>query len=80
MKTFLCLLLLCGQLLATTIVPMSVERLTRASTHVVLAQATEAWTEWDSDHALIYTITRFRVQHSLKGEAGQEILVKQMGG
>lgn len=65
---------------ATTIVPMSVERLARASTAVVLAQSADSWTEWDSSHRLIYTITRFRVQRALKGDAGGEIFVKQLGG
>jgi hypothetical protein len=76
----LCLLLACGQLFSTTIVPMSVERLTRASTNVVLAKATDSWTEWNPEHSLIYTVTRFRVERSIKGTAQQEIVVKQIGG
>jgi hypothetical protein len=78
--TLLCLLLACTQLFSTTIVPMSVERLTRASTNVVLAKATDSWTEWNADHSLIYTVTRFRVERSIKGTAPQELVVKQMGG
>ena len=78
----LCLLLPLLALLAdaTTIVPMTVERLARASTAVVLAESADSWTEWDPSHQLIYTITRFRVERSLKGEAGGEIFVKQLGG
>jgi hypothetical protein len=78
--SLLCLLLIGGQLTATTIVPMSIERLTRASTHVVLGEAADSWVEWNPEHTMIYTVTRFRVQRALKGEAGQAILVKQMGG
>ncbi len=76
----LCLLLAGGPLTATTIVPMSVERLTRASTHIVLGEAADSWTEWNPEHTLIYTVTRIRVQRSLKGDAGDTIFVKQMGG
>lgn len=76
----LCALVAFGPLTATTIVPMSVERLTRASTIVVLGQAADSWTEWNSEHTLIFTVTRFQVQRSLKGDAAQAILVKQMGG
>ena len=73
-------LVICSQLFATTIVPMSVERLTRASTNVVVAQAADSWTEWNSEHTLIYTVTRFNVQRSLKGAAPEALVVKQMGG
>ena len=64
----------------TTIVPMSVERLTEASTHVVVAQAAESWTEWNADQTIVFTVTRFHVSENLKGEAGPTVLVRQMGG
>jgi len=80
MRRALILLLLCAPLLATTVVPMSIERLTRASTHVVVGQAADSWTEWNADRTLIYTVTRFRVQRALKGEAAETIFVQQLGG
>lgn len=76
----LCLAILSSQLTATTIVPMSVERLARASTNVVLGEAGDAWTEWNPEHTLIYTVTRFHVARSIKGESDTTIFVKQMGG
>ncbi len=76
----LCLLLAGGPLTATTIIPMSVERLTRASSDVVLGEAADSWTEWNPEHTLIFTVTRVRVQRALKGDAGDTIFVKQMGG
>lgn len=76
----LCLWLVGSPLTATTVIPMSVERLTRASTNVVLGVAADSWTEWDPQHTLIYTLTRIRVQRSLKGDVGDTIIVKQMGG
>ncbi len=65
---------------STTVVPMSVERLTQASTNVVEARAVEAWSQWDSNRNLIHTYTRFQVMRSLKGSAPTEIVVKQLGG
>src|SRR5438128_2736057 len=76
----LCAMVLTLPLPATTIVPMSVEKLTKASTNVVVAQATDSWTEWNADHTLIFTITRFNVSQSLKGSADQTVTVRQMGG
>src|SRR5712672_3652997 len=65
---------------ATTIVPMSVEDLTQASTHVVVAQALESRTEWNADKTIIFTITTFQVSESLKGQAPHTLVVRQMGG
>jgi|SRR3954470_8884354 hypothetical protein len=79
--SFLAMLLACGlSLSATTIVPMSVEELTRASTNVVVAQAVDSHSEWNADKTLIFTITTFQVSESLKGEAAKTIVVRQMGG
>jgi hypothetical protein len=76
----LTILVLSLALSATSIVPMSIERLTRASSDVIIGESVDSWTEWDANHTLIYTITRFRVQRAIKGQAGGEIFVRQMGG
>jgi len=65
---------------ATTIVPMSVEELTHAASHVVEAHALRSWTSWNAQHTLIYTYTTFQISHTLKGNAAAEITVKQAGG
>ena len=65
---------------ATTVVPMSVERLTRASSHVVRARAVRTWSAWDASHQRIFTYTRFALLKKLKGQAGDTFVVKQMGG
>jgi hypothetical protein len=65
---------------STTIIPMSVERLTQVSTNVVEAQAVDSWTELSANQSLVYTLTRFRVGRSLKGQAGETITVRQIGG
>src|SRR5437899_9128789 len=59
---------------------MSVERLTQASTHVVVGQAISSRSEWNQQHTQIFTYTRFRVARSLKGRSPSEIVVKQLGG
>jgi len=60
---------------ATTIVPMSVEELTHAASHVVEAHALRSWTSWNAQHTLIYTYTTFQISHTLKGNAAAEITV-----
>src|SRR5258705_4218168 len=65
---------------ATTIVPVSVERLTRQSTHIVEAQASQSWSQWNPQHSLIFTYTQFQVARALKGQAPAMIVVKQPGG
>ena len=65
---------------ATTVVPMSLERLTRASTQVVRARALASWSAWDASHQRIFTYTRFALLQRLKGDAASTFVVKQMGG
>ena len=65
---------------ATTIVPVSVERLTQESSHIVEARASQSWSRWNPQHSLIFTYTRFQVARALKGQAPATIVVKQPGG
>ena len=65
---------------ATTVVPMSVEELTLASSHVIEARALRSWTSWNAQHTLIYTYTTFQVTRTLKGQAADTVTVKQAGG
>ena len=73
-------LFLAALLSATTIVPVSVERLARESSHIVEAQASESWSQWNPQHSLIFTYTRFQIARTLKGQAPTTIVVKQPGG
>lgn len=73
-------LLAAAWLSATTIVPMSVEQLTRESGQVVDATALESWTAWNSQHSMIFTFTRFAVSSRLKGQAADTLVVRQPGG
>jgi Ni/Co efflux regulator RcnB len=71
---------LAATLTATSIVPMSVEKLTASSSDVVEARAIDAHSAWDADRTMIYTYTRFTVRRTLKGTSPNVIIVKQMGG
>ncbi len=70
----------CIAALATTVVPMSVEELTRSSASVVEAHALQSWTSWNAQHTLIYTYTAFQVGRTLKGKSAAVVTVKQPGG
>jgi hypothetical protein len=65
---------------ATTVVPMSMEALTAASTHVVEGVPLRTWSQWNPQHTLILTYTKFQVQRALKGRAPAIVIVKQLGG
>ena len=65
---------------ATTIIPVSVERLTGESSHVVEGRALSSWSQWNPQHSLIFTFTKFEVSRTLKGQAPSTIIVKQIGG
>ncbi len=80
LRAFLVVLGYAIALSATTIVPMSVEQLTRAASDVVEAHALHSWTSWNAQHTLIYTYTTFQITRSLKGKAANTFTVKQVGG
>ncbi|MFB3916758.1 MAG: hypothetical protein ACE14M_08515 [Terriglobales bacterium] len=65
---------------ATTVIPMSVEELTHAAKAIVEATATSSWSQWNPQHTMIVTYTRFTVSKTLKGSVPAEIVVKQPGG
>jgi hypothetical protein len=78
--SFLSVCLLCNFSLATTVVPMSIERLADASSHVVEGVAGESYSQWNLTHTQIFTYTNFHVTRALKGSAPPTIVVKQLGG
>lgn len=83
MKRFLipiALLVLFSAAGATTIIPMSVEKLTDVSSDVVVAHAIKSWSQWNAQHTMISTYTQFSVDSQLKGTSGSTLTVKQPGG
>jgi hypothetical protein len=75
-----CLLLVTAIAAATTIIPMSVEKLTQSSSHVLEGAAIGTWSQWNAQHNLIYTYTKFQVSSAWKGQAPKVVVVKQPGG
>jgi hypothetical protein len=72
--------LLLGTVFATTIVPVSVERLTSESSHVIEARVVSSESKWNSQHTLIFTYTTIQVMKTLKGVPQSSLVVKQIGG
>lgn len=79
-RSLFCILWLAGSLAATTVEPMSVERLTGQSSLIVRGSAGESWVEWDEAGTLMYTYTRFAVTQTWKGAVAESVVVKQPGG
>lgn len=74
------LLVIPALLWATTVIPMDVEKLASLSTHVVEARAIESTSQWNTEHTLIFTYTRFEVTRTLKGQSPATLMVRQLGG
>ena len=80
MLVLLSVVALLSSLHATTVFPMSVERLTDISSDVVVAHAVKSWSVWNAQHTIIVTYTQFAVDNRLKGSAGTTVTVKTPGG
>jgi len=65
---------------ATTMVSMSMEQLTQASSEIVQARVVNQASAWNATHTQIITVTFFAVSQSLKGNAPSTIQVQQLGG
>ncbi len=82
LRTLAHTVLLCFALsaLATTVIPLSIERLTDESTNVSLARAVASNSRWDASRTRIYTYTRFQVVRQMKGALPATFTVKALGG
>ncbi len=65
---------------ATTMVSMSMEQLTQASSDIVQAHVVTQVSAWNATHTQIVTITTLAVSQTLKGSASSTIQVRQLGG
>ena len=45
---------------ATTVIPMTIERITQSSTLVAEGRAIDVRSEWNAEHTIIYTYTHFQ--------------------
>jgi len=79
-KNFLLFVFLTTIASATTIIPVSVERLAGESTQVVEGRVISTDSKWNPQHTLIFTYTKFQVAKTLKGSPQSSFTVKQIGG
>lgn len=64
----------------TTMVSMSLEQLTEASSDIVQARVVNQASGWNATHTQIVTITTMAVSQTLKGNASSTVQVRQLGG
>jgi hypothetical protein len=63
-----------------TVIPLSLERMERLSSDVVLGTVEDTRAAWDRDHRLIETHVRIRVERRIKGQGGPVVNVVVPGG
>lgn len=80
MKLFAAVLLLLATCFSTTIIPRSVEELTRDSSDVIVGRAGQPRAIWNAAHSMIYTLTPVTIERTLKGGSKRQVMISQMGG
>jgi hypothetical protein len=65
---------------ATTMVSMSLEQLTQASSDIVQGTVVNQVSGWNSAHTQIFTVTTVAVSQRFKGNAGSTLEIQQLGG
>jgi hypothetical protein len=65
---------------ASTLVSMSLDQLTQASSDIVQAHVVNQVSRWNDDHTQILTITTMAVSQVFKGKASSTVEIQQSGG
>jgi hypothetical protein len=65
---------------ATTLVHMSLEQLSQASTDIVRGHVVYQESSWDAFHKLMLTVTQVAIEQRMKGQAPELIEIEQPGG
>jgi hypothetical protein len=65
---------------ATSVPGLSFEELTDHSELIVSGQITRSWSDWDSEHKVIWTHHELGVSTSQKGAPGATVIVSEPGG
>jgi hypothetical protein len=65
---------------ATTVVRMDLPSLVQESDSIVQGQVESVVAQWDEQKKTIFTYVSIRVREPLKGEPGQTVLIRQIGG
>jgi hypothetical protein len=73
-------LLISSTAAATSVPGLSFEELTDHSELIVSGQITRSWSDWDSEHKVIWTHHELDVSTSQKGASGATVIVSEPGG
>jgi hypothetical protein len=65
---------------ASILQKMSVSDMTHEAKEVQIGEVVSTWTSPDPDQKMFYTFVKLKVEKTLKGQASQEILLRQAGG
>jgi len=65
---------------ASTLVSMSLDQLTQASSDIVQAQVVNQGSRWNDSHTQVLTITTVAVSEVFKGNAPSTVEIEQLGG
>src|SRR5947207_4002294 len=65
---------------ATTLVRLSLEQLTEASSAIVRGHVVSQESHWNPAHTHIFTTTTIAVDQAIKGNAQPEVVIEQLGG
>jgi len=73
-------LFLAGPVRGTTLVRLSLDQLTQASSNVLLGHVVSQVSQWNAGHTEIVTFTTVSVDQNVKGNTPSTIVVEQLGG
>jgi hypothetical protein len=79
-SVFLAALLAAVSAPATTLVHLSLEQLSQASSDVVRGRAVSQESRWNDAHTQIVTVTTVEVERTLKGTPRSTVAIEQLGG
>ena len=77
---FFCLLALCGNSFAASVLPLGLERLHGDAKTIFLGECLSNTVEMDQQSGRVVTYTTFEVLETYKGKPGRSQTVKQIGG
>jgi hypothetical protein len=69
-----------GAAQATLVERVSLEQLVDGSARIVQGRCLRTWSAWDATHQNIWTHSEIQVTDLLKGDAGQTVVVSELGG
>ena len=78
--TIIVAILMSASASATTLMRMSLDQLTQASTEIVRGHVVSQSTQWNSGHTRIYTFTTVALDQSYKGNPPSTLVIQQPGG